>query len=79
MRLWKASADSSSEALGGGGAVVAGEAHAVGGLGADGDVGGVAGVAVAEGGAFGVDEEAVDGDGADVGGGEVDVGWRWAG
>ena len=36
-------------------------------------VGVVAGVALADDGAFGVDEVAVDGDGADVGGGVLDV------
>ncbi len=62
----------------GGGAVVAAEAHAVGGLSADADGGVVAGVALADDGALGVDEVAVDGDGADVGVAELDVGGEGA-
>ncbi len=58
---------------GGDGAVVAAEAHAVGCLAADADGAVVAGVALADHGAFGVDEVAVEGDAADVCGGVLDV------
>ena len=78
MRLRKAAAGFEVLGVDGDGAVVAAEAHAVGGLAADADGGVVAGVALADDGAFGVDEVAIDGDGAEVGGGVLDVGGEGA-
>ncbi len=57
----------------GDGAVVAAETHAVGCLAADADGGVVVGVALADDGALGVDDVAVDSGGADVGGAVLDV------
>ena len=54
-------------------AVVAAEAHAVRRLTADADAHGVAGVALADDGAFGVDEVAVEGEAADVRDGVLNV------
>ena len=63
---------------GGGGPIVAGELHAVGGLSADADVGGVVGEALAHHCALGIDDVAVEGQRTQAGGGVLHVGGEGA-